>query len=80
MTLWIQFFHHFLSAFILGGIYYGTGNTADNPFMNFKFSLSVLVFFMYTYIMTPVLLCKYSGHTLCSFHYFMSLIVNPSVW
>ncbi|XP_026732372.1 ATP-binding cassette sub-family G member 4-like [Trichoplusia ni] len=53
---WIQFFHHLLSAFLLGSIFFDVGNNAAVPVVNFKFCLSCLVFFMYTYIMIPVLI------------------------
>jgi len=59
-SLWIQFGHHLFSALILGAIFYGVGNDGSRPFDNFKFCISVLIFFMYTYTMAPVLLRKYS--------------------
>ncbi|XP_065210025.1 ATP-binding cassette subfamily G member 4-like [Planococcus citri] len=55
-SLWIQFGHHLFSALLLGGIFIGVGNDGSRPFDNFKFCISVLVFFMYTYTMSPVLL------------------------
>jgi hypothetical protein len=42
----------------MGGIFLQTGDDAKRPFANVKFCLSVLVFFLYTHIMTPVLLCE----------------------
>ncbi|XP_013185297.1 ATP-binding cassette subfamily G member 4 [Amyelois transitella] len=56
LTLWIQLLHHVVSAFFLGSIFFLVGNDANAPITNFKFCLSCLVFFMYTYIMIPVLL------------------------
>ncbi|GBP92174.1 ATP-binding cassette sub-family G member 4 [Eumeta japonica] len=56
INLWIQLLHHVLSAVLLGGIFYKVGNNGDAPIVNFKFCISVLVFFMYTYLMIPVLL------------------------
>nr|CAD7267456.1 unnamed protein product [Timema shepardi] len=55
-TFFLMLSHHIFSALVLGGIYFGTGNDATKPFMNFKFCIAVLVFFMYTHIMTQVLL------------------------
>ncbi|XP_026752084.1 ATP-binding cassette subfamily G member 4-like [Galleria mellonella] len=56
VTLWIQLMHHLITALLLGSIFYHVGNDANAPIVNFKFCLSCLVFFMYTYIMLPVLL------------------------
>ncbi|KAJ8976176.1 hypothetical protein NQ317_002065 [Molorchus minor] len=52
----IQFFHHLISALLLGGIYFGTGNDANQTISTFKYCISINVFFMYTYVMSPVLL------------------------
>lgn len=57
--LYIQLAHHLVSGALLGGIYWGVGNDAKFAIANFKFCLSCLVFFMYTYVMIPVLICKY---------------------
>jgi hypothetical protein len=46
---------------LIGGIFLQTGDDAKRPFANVKFCLSVLVFFLYTHIMTPVLLCESLG-------------------
>ncbi|XP_063618823.1 ATP-binding cassette subfamily G member 4-like [Cydia splendana] len=54
--LWIQLLHHVLSAMLVGCIFFLVGNDGDSPIVNFKFCLSCLVFFMYTYIMIPVLI------------------------
>ncbi|XP_059055462.1 ATP-binding cassette sub-family G member 1-like isoform X2 [Achroia grisella] len=56
ISLWIQLLHHLVTAFLLGSIFFHVGNDASSPIVNFKFCLSCLVFFMYTYIMLPVLL------------------------
>lgn len=56
--LYIQFFHHLLSGLLLGGIYFGTGNDATQTIAIFKYCISINVFFMYTHVMAPVLLCK----------------------
>ncbi|XP_063893601.1 ATP-binding cassette subfamily G member 4 [Helicoverpa armigera] len=53
---WIQFAHHTISAILLGSIFFNVGNNAAIPVVNFKFCISCLVFFMYTYTMIPVLL------------------------
>ncbi|XP_073949751.1 ATP-binding cassette subfamily G member 4-like [Choristoneura fumiferana] len=54
--LWIQLLHHVISGALIGSVFFSVGNDADQPIANFKFCLSCLVFFMYTYIMIPVLL------------------------
>ncbi|CAG4983640.1 unnamed protein product [Parnassius apollo] len=56
VTLWIQLAHHVVSAVLLGSIFFLVGNDGSAPVVNFKFCISVVVFFMYTYIMIPVLL------------------------
>ncbi|XP_068632466.1 ATP-binding cassette sub-family G member 1-like isoform X2 [Battus philenor] len=56
MSLWIQLAHHLISAILLGSIFLMVGDDAATPIVNFKFCISVQVFFMYTYIMIPVLL------------------------
>ncbi|CAH0387981.1 unnamed protein product [Bemisia tabaci] len=58
-SLYIQSLHHLFSGIFLGGIFLGVGNDAARPFENFKFCISVIVFFIYTYVMTPVLLFPY---------------------
>jgi ATP-binding cassette subfamily G (WHITE) protein 1 len=54
--MYIQFFHHLLSALIVGGIFYGTGNDASQTIATFKYCVCINVFFMYTHVMLPVLL------------------------
>ncbi|XP_047119631.1 ATP-binding cassette subfamily G member 4-like [Schistocerca piceifrons] len=56
VALWLQFIHHLGLGIILGSLYFGVGNDATKPFVNFKFPLCCLVFFMYTHVMTPALL------------------------
>ncbi|XP_046962539.1 ATP-binding cassette sub-family G member 1-like [Vanessa cardui] len=56
LNLWIQLIHHVSAAVLVGGIFFLIGNDGGNPITNFKFCLSCVVFFMYTYIMIPVLL------------------------
>lgn len=53
--LWISLFHHCFSALLLGSIYFGIGADGNRPFENFKFCISVIVFFVYTHVMGPVL-------------------------
>lgn len=56
--LWIQLLHHILSGLIIGSIFIGIGDDAAQMLANFKYCMSVLAFFMYTYVMVPVLICK----------------------
>ncbi|CAH2076869.1 unnamed protein product, partial [Iphiclides podalirius] len=56
VTLWIQLAHHVVSAVLIGSIFFLVGNDAAKPIVNYKFCISVLVFFMYTHVMIPVLL------------------------
>lgn len=63
-SLWIQFGHHISTSLLLGCIFYNVGNNAALSVVNFKFCLSLVVFFMYTYSMTPVLLFPQQVHLL----------------
>lgn len=54
--LYIQFFHHLTSGLLIGGIFYGSGNDASQILSVFKYCISINVFFMYTHVMSPVLL------------------------
>ncbi|XP_050525010.1 ATP-binding cassette subfamily G member 4-like [Daktulosphaira vitifoliae] len=54
-ALYISFFHHLISALLLGSINLGIGIDGDKPFENFKFCISIVVFFIYTYCMVPIL-------------------------
>ncbi|CAG4983721.1 unnamed protein product, partial [Parnassius apollo] len=56
INLFIQLMHHLVCALSLGGIFYMVGNEGSTPMSNYKFFLSVLVFFVYTHSMTPILL------------------------
>ncbi|XP_026470958.1 ATP-binding cassette sub-family G member 1-like [Ctenocephalides felis] len=55
-SLWIQLIHHIISAVLIGGIFFDIGQDANMIFVNFKFYICVMVFYLYTYIMVPVLL------------------------
>lgn len=55
----IQLLHHILSAILVGSIFYKIGDNAGQMIANFKYCLSIVAFFMYTYVMVPVLICKY---------------------
>lgn len=56
-TLRLQLIHHVVSGILLGGIFFGIGNDSAMALSNFKFCISILVFFVYTYAMVPVLTC-----------------------
>ncbi|PSN47138.1 hypothetical protein C0J52_17456 [Blattella germanica] len=56
VALLIQLFHHIFLAILVGSIFQGTGDDMSRPFANIKFCLCMVVFFLYTHIMTPVLL------------------------
>lgn len=57
--LLIQLFHHVISGFLVGGIFFGIGDDASQVLANFKYCVSIVAFFMYTHVMVPVLICKY---------------------
>ncbi|XP_066154170.1 ATP-binding cassette sub-family G member 4-like [Euwallacea fornicatus] len=51
----IQFLHHLASGLLIGSIFFKLGNDASQTMAMFKYILSINVFFMYTYVMVPVL-------------------------
>ncbi|XP_066257383.1 ATP-binding cassette subfamily G member 4-like isoform X2 [Euwallacea similis] len=51
----IQFLHHLASGLLVGSIFFKLGNDGSQTMAIFKYILSVNVFFMYTYVMVPVL-------------------------
>lgn len=57
--MYTQFLHHLLSGLLVGGVFLGTGQDGAQTIAVFKYCISINVFFMYTYTMVPVLLCKY---------------------
>lgn len=56
--LTIQMMHAIISASFLGGIFLDIGDNVTRPFENFKFCIGVLVYYMYTHFMVPILLCE----------------------
>lgn len=52
-----QIGHHVLSGILLGAVFFGVGRDAALVIANFNFCLALLVFFVYTYGMAPVLIC-----------------------
>lgn len=52
----IQMLHAIISATFLGGIFLNVGDNVTRPFENFKFCIGVLVYFMFTHFMVPILL------------------------
>lgn len=54
----IQMMHAIISASFLGGIFLDIGDNVTRPFENFKFCIGVLVYYMYTHFMVPILLCE----------------------
>lgn len=58
IALTIQFSHHIIFGLSLGVIFFNTGNDASQSLATFKFFVSLMVFYLYTYIISPILLCK----------------------
>lgn len=56
----LLFTHHLLSAFLLGGMFKDSGNDAGAAFQNVKYFISVIVFFLYAYMMAAVVVCAYN--------------------
>lgn len=61
-ALKVQLIHYFLCGFIVGVLYYGTANEGTQFYGHLKLCVSVIVFFGYTHLMIPVLLCKYLSY------------------
>ncbi|KAK4886496.1 hypothetical protein RN001_002767 [Aquatica leii] len=51
----LQLFSHCVAGGLLGSLFFGIGNNAEMAVENFFFCLSVLMFFIFTYLMTPAL-------------------------
>ncbi|KRT84288.1 hypothetical protein AMK59_2257, partial [Oryctes borbonicus] len=56
LMLTIQLAHHIISGLSLGLCFYRIGNDASQILANFKFFIAIMVFYCYTYIMSPILL------------------------
>ncbi|KAF2886295.1 hypothetical protein ILUMI_19878 [Ignelater luminosus] len=56
LAIWIQFFHHILCGVLFGLLFYGIGNNGSFTYDNCKFCVCVIIFFAYTYVLSPVLL------------------------
>ncbi|GJQ84325.1 hypothetical protein Trydic_g5263 [Trypoxylus dichotomus] len=56
LMLTIQLAHHIISGLSLGLSFYRIGNDASQILANFKFLIAIMVFYCYTYIMSPILL------------------------
>jgi len=55
----LLFTHHLVSALMLGGMFYDIGNDAGMAFQNIKYFISVIVFFLYAYMMAAVIVCVF---------------------
>lgn len=55
----LHLFTHIFSGILLGALFFGIGNDASLAISNFKYCFSILIFFVYTYLLTPVLECKF---------------------
>jgi hypothetical protein len=53
----LLFTHHLLSAIFLGGMFKDSGNDAGKAYQNIKYFISVVVFFLYAYMMAAVVVC-----------------------
>nr|XP_022900474.1 ATP-binding cassette sub-family G member 4-like isoform X1 [Onthophagus taurus] len=55
-VLGIQTLNHVLSAAAIGMSFFAVGNNANQAIANFKLQIAMIVFYVYTYIMSPILL------------------------
>ncbi|KAF5308851.1 hypothetical protein FQR65_LT00551 [Abscondita terminalis] len=51
----LQLFSHCVAGGLLGSLFFGIGNNAEMAIENFFFLVGVLMFFIFTYLMTPTL-------------------------
>lgn len=60
--LWIQLFHHILCSVLIGLCFLNMANDGTQMFNHLKMCVGLVIFFAYTQIMVPVLVCKYQQH------------------
>ncbi|KAF2896641.1 hypothetical protein ILUMI_09535 [Ignelater luminosus] len=56
VVIWVQLFYHALCVVFYGGLFYGVGNNGSLTVQSLNYCFSVMIFFVYTYLMSPVLL------------------------
>lgn len=56
-TLAIQFFHYMLCSILAGVCFYGIAERGDMMYNHLKFCLSVVLFFSYTRLLIPIIIC-----------------------
>lgn len=55
----VQFIHYLMCGLTIGAMFYGTANDGTQFFNHLKLCVGIILFFGYTQLMIPVLLCKY---------------------
>ncbi|KAL4713588.1 hypothetical protein ACJJTC_005073 [Scirpophaga incertulas] len=57
-ALWIQLLHHIMCGFLIGMCFFNMANDGTQMFNHLKMCVGLVLFFAYTQIMVPVLICK----------------------
>lgn len=57
-TLAIQLLHYMLCAVLAGACFYGIADRGDMMYNHLKFCLSVVLFFSYTRLLIPIIICR----------------------
>lgn len=63
----LRFVIHLVTALLIGCIYYGIGNDADNALNNFRYCFYSVMFIMYSAFSSILVKCKYKIKTLVEF-------------
>ena len=58
VALQIQFIHHTMCAFLVALLYFNVARDGSQFFTHMKFSIGLVLFYTYTHVMVPVLLCE----------------------
>lgn len=58
-ALWIQTVHHVMCSILIGLSFFKTANDGSEMFNHLKLCVGLVIFFAYTQIMVPVLVCEY---------------------
>lgn len=58
VALQIQFIHHSMCAIMVSILYFNLARDGSQFFTHMKFSIGLVLFYTYTHVMVPVLVCK----------------------
>lgn len=61
----IRFIIHLITALLIGCLYYGIGNQAENALNNFRYCFYTIMFIMYSAFSSILVKCKYVSNSIC---------------